>query len=287
VVFQNAEQGRYKCQFTFACDGRSDYGTEQGAWKRASKMAQVAFREFQKGDTPGVVFVDVDNPRLWTRGSLYAVDTQWNGKMPEELAVASYGWKCSNCDLSLDVDGGDGPPASGFPFANGVSGGNASIADSLMPWTNAPGHWSAQGQNEVTVVVNGLRVGAKPIDTQLNLTLPSGTKTIDAFPAQIALDPSVLLVPVQVVVFSNEKFPAPPQWDLANQLMLWDRVPSNDSVWIAHDGSYGELTYVERTMDRFLYGGENGPGSVRANGRYIPDDVWATCGIHRGTTRGA
>ena len=27
VVFQNADKGNYKCQFTFACDGRSDMGT--------------------------------------------------------------------------------------------------------------------------------------------------------------------------------------------------------------------------------------------------------------------
>ncbi|HZY67847.1 MAG TPA: cell wall hydrolase, partial [Devosia sp.] len=55
VVFQNADKGRYRCQFTFACDGRSDMGTDMGAWNRASKMALVAYREFQVGDRPGVV----------------------------------------------------------------------------------------------------------------------------------------------------------------------------------------------------------------------------------------
>lgn len=55
VVFQNAEKGRFKCQFTFACDGRSDYGTELGAWKRASKLAKVAYHDFQQGQRPGVV----------------------------------------------------------------------------------------------------------------------------------------------------------------------------------------------------------------------------------------
>ena len=55
VVFQNADKGRYKCQFTFACDGRSDQGTERAAWNRSMKLAETAFYEFQAGDRPGVI----------------------------------------------------------------------------------------------------------------------------------------------------------------------------------------------------------------------------------------
>jgi spore germination cell wall hydrolase CwlJ-like protein len=55
VVFQNADRGLYKCQFTFACDGKSDMGTEKRAWQHSVKMAAVAFHEFQLGDRPGVV----------------------------------------------------------------------------------------------------------------------------------------------------------------------------------------------------------------------------------------
>jgi spore germination cell wall hydrolase CwlJ-like protein len=55
VVFQNADKGRYKCQFTFACDGRSDMGRERTAWNRSAQMAEDAFYEFQKGDRPGVI----------------------------------------------------------------------------------------------------------------------------------------------------------------------------------------------------------------------------------------
>ncbi len=40
VVFQNAEKGFHRCQFTFACDGRSDMGTERKAWQRAAQMAE-------------------------------------------------------------------------------------------------------------------------------------------------------------------------------------------------------------------------------------------------------
>jgi spore germination cell wall hydrolase CwlJ-like protein len=55
VVFQNADQGYHRCQFTFACDGRSDMGTEKAAWNRATKMAAVAYNEFRQGDRPGVI----------------------------------------------------------------------------------------------------------------------------------------------------------------------------------------------------------------------------------------
>src|SRR5436190_9048396 len=55
VVFQNAENGYHRCQFTFACDGRSDMGTERAAWNRAVKMAAVAYDEFRQGETPGVL----------------------------------------------------------------------------------------------------------------------------------------------------------------------------------------------------------------------------------------
>lgn len=55
VVFQNADKGRYKCQFTFACDGRSDMGRERSAWTRSVKMAEDAFYEFQRGERPDVI----------------------------------------------------------------------------------------------------------------------------------------------------------------------------------------------------------------------------------------
>ena len=55
VVFQNAGNGRNQCQFSFACDGRSDRGTERRAWNRSMEIADAAFAEFQQGKRPGVV----------------------------------------------------------------------------------------------------------------------------------------------------------------------------------------------------------------------------------------
>ncbi|HHY49674.1 MAG TPA: hypothetical protein GYA10_08000 [Alphaproteobacteria bacterium] len=55
VVFQNSDKGRFKCQFTFACDGRSDMGSERAAWAQSMKLAEQAFHEFQRGERPNVV----------------------------------------------------------------------------------------------------------------------------------------------------------------------------------------------------------------------------------------
>jgi spore germination cell wall hydrolase CwlJ-like protein len=53
VVYQNASTGH--CQFSFACDGRSDMGTERAAWSKANRIADAAFGEFQHGQRPDVL----------------------------------------------------------------------------------------------------------------------------------------------------------------------------------------------------------------------------------------
>jgi len=55
VIYQNAQAGKHQCQFSFACDGRPDIGTERRAWKRSMEIADAAFAEFQQGKRPGVI----------------------------------------------------------------------------------------------------------------------------------------------------------------------------------------------------------------------------------------
>jgi spore germination cell wall hydrolase CwlJ-like protein len=43
VVYQNAEW-RNRCQFSFACDGKSDVPKERAAWRKASRIAAEALR---------------------------------------------------------------------------------------------------------------------------------------------------------------------------------------------------------------------------------------------------
>jgi spore germination cell wall hydrolase CwlJ-like protein len=84
VVFQNADRGKYKCQFTFACDGRSDIGTERAAWSRSVKMAEDAFAAFQQGERPGVV----PNSVLFYHTT--AVAPKWSNSFRRVAAIGSH-----------------------------------------------------------------------------------------------------------------------------------------------------------------------------------------------------
>ena len=90
VVFQNADKGRYKCQFTFACDGRSDMGREHNAWNRSIKMAEDAFYEFQRGERPGVV----PNSTLFYHTT--AVAPNWSHTFNRVAAIGSHVFYSTN-----------------------------------------------------------------------------------------------------------------------------------------------------------------------------------------------
>ncbi len=90
VVFQNADKGRYKCQFTFACDGRSDMGRERTAWNRSLKMADEAFYEFQRGDRPGVI----PDSALFYHTT--AVAPRWSNSFRRVAAIGSHVFYSSN-----------------------------------------------------------------------------------------------------------------------------------------------------------------------------------------------
>lgn len=57
VVFQNAGGKKFRCQFTFACDGRSDMGGKgnrivRESWVRANVLALATYKRFQEGHRP-------------------------------------------------------------------------------------------------------------------------------------------------------------------------------------------------------------------------------------------
>lgn len=55
VIYQNADKGYHRCQFTFACDGRTDAPGERRAWARSAALAQAVYAEFAVGDDVGAV----------------------------------------------------------------------------------------------------------------------------------------------------------------------------------------------------------------------------------------
>lgn len=90
VVFQNADKGKYKCQFTFACDGRSDMGRERTAWNRSLKLADDAFYEFQRGERPGVI----PNSALYYHTT--AVAPRWSHTFHRVAAIGSHVFYATN-----------------------------------------------------------------------------------------------------------------------------------------------------------------------------------------------
>jgi hypothetical protein len=55
VIYQNADKGRYRCQFTFACDGRDDTPGERRAWVNSQVLANEVYAEFALGEEIGVL----------------------------------------------------------------------------------------------------------------------------------------------------------------------------------------------------------------------------------------
>jgi hypothetical protein len=55
VIYQNADKGRYRCQFTFACDGRSDAPRERRAWARSKQLAEKVYVEYAQGEGVGAL----------------------------------------------------------------------------------------------------------------------------------------------------------------------------------------------------------------------------------------
>lgn len=55
VIYQNANKGLYRCQFTFACDGRNNVPAERRAWAKSQDLARKVYAEFAQGKEIGVV----------------------------------------------------------------------------------------------------------------------------------------------------------------------------------------------------------------------------------------
>jgi spore germination cell wall hydrolase CwlJ-like protein len=84
VVYQNADKGKFRCQFTFACDGRSDVGTERRAWKRALEIADAAYDDFRRGERPDML---PDNVMYY---HTTAVSPNWSQTFRRVAAIGSH-----------------------------------------------------------------------------------------------------------------------------------------------------------------------------------------------------
>ncbi len=90
VIFENADKGRYRCQFTFACDGRSDVGTERKAWAKAEQLADEIYRKFAQGKAPGIL----PNTALYYHTR--AVSPDWSSRFTRVASIGAHLFYASN-----------------------------------------------------------------------------------------------------------------------------------------------------------------------------------------------
>lgn len=89
VVFQNAGGKKFHCQFTFACDGRSDMGGQgnrivRESWVRANIMALAAFTQFQQGHRPDTL------PGSALYYHTVNVSPEWSSSLRAVAAIGSH-----------------------------------------------------------------------------------------------------------------------------------------------------------------------------------------------------
>lgn len=84
VIYQNADKGRYRCQFTFACDGRADTPGERRAWARSAALAETVYAEYAKGEKLGSL------PRSALFYHTTAVSPSWSHTYSQIAQIGSH-----------------------------------------------------------------------------------------------------------------------------------------------------------------------------------------------------
>ncbi len=89
VVYQNADKGRYKCQFSFACDGKSDAGgignrITRESWVRSYMVAEAALKQQQAGERREVV---PDNTLFY---HMFNVRPDWASDFKRVASIGSH-----------------------------------------------------------------------------------------------------------------------------------------------------------------------------------------------------
>ncbi len=90
VIYQNADKGRYRCQFTFACDGRAETVGERRAWARSKDLAQQVYAEFALGENVGAV------PRSTLYYHTTAVNPSWANTFDAVAQIGSHIFYATN-----------------------------------------------------------------------------------------------------------------------------------------------------------------------------------------------
>lgn len=240
--------------------------TLAGAEPAALDASETCLEGGHRGDVKGVFYTDKDNPLVWTKTTLQRWDLPTGARVGQDYLRDDTGYRVGHGDLNLRVTGGD--VAADLATLSGTA---RSLSADLFPWTSAAGSWAAP--SSMIAVSPGLRLGGAPESIQLTATRPTGGEEMAAFPTTVALDPNVLLVPIQAVIFYPEGQDAIGRVFEAGQLGLWDRVPTVGarSSFSADGGTTGTAQLLSNVVAA--------PAPATARGFTLPDDVWATCGV--------
>ncbi|MEU9112423.1 hypothetical protein AB0D04_11660 [Streptomyces sp. NPDC048483] len=220
----------------------------------------------------GVTFVDTDNPQVEVATKLIKVNAEWaQGMVPQELIRQDNGWRFTNGDARLSVSNGEAE-AGLRPVRAG------SLSDSAYAWPAAGGTFSGEAGAEVRML-SRIRVGYRPVDVKLLVEAPkNGFAANSAEKARIALDPQVLLVPVEVARFFSDQIPVS-NISMPGQMALWDQVPivSGTTNFRSIDGSTAELRLAERAWD--YWPTLDAEGLYTHLGWVSPDSIWGRAKI--------
>jgi len=240
--------------------------TLAGAEPAALDVSETCLESGHRGEAKGVFYTDKDNPLVWTKTTLQRWDLPTGARVGQDYLRDDTGYRVGHGDLNLRVSGGDEALDLGA-----LSTTSRSLAADLFPWTASAGSWAAP--SSMVTVSPGLRLGGAPESIQLAATRPTGGEEMAAFPTTVALDPNVLLVPIQAVLFYPDGQDALGRAFAAGQLALWDRVPTVGarSAFSADGGTTGTAQLLSNVVAK--------PAPATARGFTLPDDVWAPCGV--------
>lgn len=219
----------------------------------------------------GVILVDTDNPEIATTFTLTSVQAEWaNAPVPQEITREGLGWQFNNGDVVYSIGNGEAD-------AKPVPSREASLNDEAYAWPTTEGTFSASAGQQCTVR-GRIRVGYKPITGRMLVRGPRSFAPNTGQTFRIALDPEVLLVPVEVVRIFSPDVPLN-QINAAHQMALWDQVPVINPAGNTHvtDGGTGELTRTLRQWDLYPTATSD-PAQPR--GIYLvdswvsPDSIW-------------
>jgi hypothetical protein len=210
----------------------------------------------------GVTFVDTDNPRVEVATKLIDVSTA-AGMVPQGLIRQGNEWRFTNGDVELSVSGGE-VEAGPRPVRAG------SLSEGAKAWPTVEGTFTTGSEVRLQARI---RVGYRPVDAKLLVEGPKGFAANTAERARIALDPEVLLVPVEVAKFFSDQIPVS-NITVAGQMALWDQVPimSPTTNFRITDGGTGELRSAVRAWD--VWPTPDAKGLYSHGGWVSPDSIW-------------